>query len=506
MVASGPAPKGPVPERNRFSRNPAVDASDHSTDIPLVCDLDGTVTPADTTYELMLLYLKAHPLLGWVTILRWLRRGRGHMKARLAEAVGDGLNTAQLPLDRGLLDSGLFQTARRKALVSGAPQAVVDGVSLHLSGFETAAGSTSERNLTADYKADYLRQTFPEGFDYVGDSRDDLPVWQAARRAYAVNADPRTVQKAQARGIRIETLGQRRRLLRPLLKAMRLHQWAKNTLIFLVPLLNLASFTWGWALNLALAFLALGLVVSATYMLNDLLDLQDDRLHPVKRKRPFAAGHLTVKEGALAVVVLLLSGLGMSLLVGADLAVALLFYVAVSMGYSFMFKRIVVLDTFVLAFLFCLRVLIGVLVTGAIANAWFFTAVATFFLSLALGKRCIELEHKWSGEAERHLETLSGRGYCGKDFPAVRGLGMTVGVISPLIMMIYALLSEGPVVESTVMAFAISTTLLFWMGRFWILVNRGAIDDDPVSFALKDRVSRVAFAVILAAVVAEQVV
>lgn len=506
MVDTGKAREGRSPQRNRFSRVPAVDASDHSTDIPLVCDLDGTVTPTDTTYELMLLYLKAHPLLGWATMLRWLRRGKGHMKAQLAEAVGDGLNTAELPLDRGLLDSGLFQTARRKALVSGAPQAVVDGVSMHLSGFECAAGSTAERNLTADFKADYLRQTFPEGFDYVGDSRDDLPVWQAARRAYAVNADPRTVQAAQARGIRIETLGQRRPLLGPLLQAMRLHQWAKNALIFMVPLLNLYYFTWGWALNLALAFLSLGLVVSATYMLNDLLDLQDDRLHPVKRKRPFAAGQLTVKEGALSIVSLSLSGLGLSLAVGPGLTTALLFYVAVSLGYSFMFKRIVVLDAFVLAFLFCLRVLIGVLVTGAIANAWFFTAVATFFLSLALGKRCIELEHKWSGEVANHSETLSGRGYCGRDFPVVLGLGMTVGMMSPLITMIYALLSESPVVQSTVMAFAISTTLMFWMGRFWILVNRGAIDDDPVYFALKDGVSRVAMLVILAAVVIEQVV
>ena len=483
-----------------------MDASDHSTDIPLVCDLDGTVTPADTTYELLLLYLKAHPLLGWLTILRWLRRGKGHMKARLAEAVGAGLNTAHLPLDEGLIGSGPFQSARRKALVSGAPQAVVEGVSVRLSGFECAAGSTAERNLTAEYKAAYLRQTFPEGFDYVGDSRDDLPVWQAARRAYAVNADPRTVQEAQARGIEIETLSPRRPFLGPLLQEMRLHQWAKNVLIFLVPLLSLSGFTWGWVLNLTVAFLSLGLVVSSTYLLNDLLDLQDDRLHPVKSKRPFAAGALTVKQGLISIIGLALSGLGLSLVVGPFLTVVLLFYASVSMGYSFLFKRVVVLDAFILAFLFSLRVLIGVLVTGATTNAWFFTAVATFFLSLALGKRCIELEHKWSGEAARHLETLSGRGYCGRDFPVVLGLGMTVGMISPLITMIYALLSEESIVESTVVAFVISTTLMFWMGRFWILVNRGAIDDDPVYFALKDGISRGALLVILAAVIIEQAV
>ncbi|WP_212524747.1 UbiA family prenyltransferase [Actibacterium sp. MT2.3-13A] len=483
-----------------------MDASDHSSDIPLVCDLDGTVTPADTTYELILLYLKAHPVTGWLTILRWLRRGRGHLKARLAEAVGARLDTAQLPLDEGFLDSGLFREARRKALVSGAPQAVVESVSIRLSGFECAAGSTAERNLTAEYKAAYLRQTFPEGFDYVGDSRDDLPVWQAARRAYAVNADPRTVQAAQARGIEIETLSPRRPFLGPLLQEMRLHQWAKNGLIFLVPLLSLSGFSWEWALNLVLAFVSLGLVVSSTYLLNDLLDLQDDRLHPIKRKRPFAAGALTVKQGLLSIIGLSLTGLGMSLVVGPVLTVVLLFYAAVSMGYSFMFKRVVVLDAFVLAFLFCLRVLIGVLVTGATTNAWFFTAVATFFLSLALGKRCIELEHKWSGEVERHLEALSGRGYCGRDFPVVLGLGMTVGMISPLITMIYALLSEDSIVESTVVAFVISTTLMFWMGRFWILVNRGAIDDDPVYFALKDGISRASLLVILAAVLVEQMV
>ncbi len=462
-----------------------VPAEASANDVPLVCDLDGTLVQSDTTYELLLLYLKQHPLLGLFTVFRWYLAGKATMKINLHSAVGDQLAVGHLPINRNLLNSETFQSAGSRILVSGAPQPVVEDVAKSVSAFDATAGTNANTNLTSQEKASYLTQTYPQGFDYIGNSHDDLAVWQESRRAFAVNAPDSVVQKAKSRGIDLEILQPRISQIRPLITGMRLHQWVKNSLVFVVPALNLGVITFQAIVSMLLVFLAFGLVASATYLLNDLLDIQEDRKHHKKRSRPFASGSLDIPHGVAAIGFFFLSGLAIASLVSLSVAFFLLVYASISLAYSLYLKRLVVLDVIVLSFLFCWRIFIGGVAFGADTNVWFMTAVSAFFLSLAFGKRAIELSR--GREKADATDVLHGRGYETQDYPVVLGLGLVSGMVAPLIVLIYVFLSGSSIVDHGISAMFLSGLLCFWISRFWILVNRGAVHDDPIVFALKDK-------------------
>lgn len=502
-------------------RNP-----NQSHEIPLVRDLDGTLSRTDTTLELLLLYLKAQPVLGWLHVLLWVRAGRARMKENLFAAVGGELDLARLPYSRAFLCSDLFQESGHRVLVSGAAQPVVEGVVQQVGGFAEAVGSRDGRNLTGHSKAAYLVSRYPGGFDYVGNSRDDLAVWAKARRAFAVNAPTSVLAAAAARGIALDTVVIRDSQLRPLLQGLRLHQWVKNALIFVVPALNLALLTPVLLLKLVALFLAFGLVASATYLFNDLLDIQEDRKHHSKCARPFASGRLDIVPGVLAIAGCFTAGIALALLTDPLLAGMLLIYATISLAYSFKLKRLVILDAMTLAGLFCWRILVGTVALGVEINVWFMTAVGAFFLSLAFGKRCIELERKaalsisigaaqaseaaaGAGEATTGLaaqsEQLHGRGYQIRDFPVVLGLGLVTGMAAPLVVLIYIYLSGSSLVNHTPSALSLAGLLAYWIARFWVLVNRGQVQDDPIVFALKDRNSLGLLAVIASILVLEQI-
>lgn len=486
-----------------------MDFSNRHDCVPLVCDLDGTLTPADTTFELLLLFLRANPFMGWFQILNWLRQGRSSMKANLYKAVGEKIDAAYLPYCRALIESPIYQTAGHRALVSGAARPLVEKVARELGGFGMVSGTTSEVNLTSTAKASHLSAIYPQGFDYVGNSSDDITVWTRARRAYAVNAPSKVIAKAKTQGIELHVIVPRIPQIKPLLKAMRLHQWVKNTLIFVVPALNLSTLKLDGIVGLMALFLAFGLVASATYIINDLLDIQEDRKHHSKSKRPFAAGTLDIPTGIMSVLALFLASMAIAAKLDLLLVGMIFSYAIISLAYSLFLKQIVVVDVMTLALLFCWRVLAGSVALGVVTNVWFMTAVGLLFMSLACGKRCIELERKLaklpaSDGSAQTATILHGRGYQGSDFPVVLGLGLFTGMVAPLVVLIYVFLSGSSVVSYTPNAFLLAALLCFWVGRFWVLVNRGQVHDDPIVFALKDRTSFIVLATILGILVSEQ--
>lgn len=457
--------------------------------VPLIVDLDGTLTRTDTTYELLILFLKKFPLTGWLRVLLWRKRGLAEMKAQLVAHVGERFDETTLPYTTALLESPVYAEAEHRVLVSGAQRDVVENVAKHVGDFESFVGTDEGRNLTSRTKADYLIATYPVGFDYIGNSSEDLSVWKKARKSYAVNATSSVLEKAKSENISLEVLVPRFPQRASFIKEMRLHQWAKNTLLFVVPALNLAALTPLAILGLLGIFVAFGLVASATYVLNDLLDLQEDRKHHSKSKRPLAAGVLDVKNGIIGTVGLFVIGMALALLINPGVSLLILIYAAVSLSYSLYFKRLVILDAIVLAFLFCWRILVGGVVIGQSANEWFMTAVGAFFLSLAFGKRCIELERRRTIDAKGPDVQMLGRGYVGRDLPVVMSLGIVSGLIAPVIVLIYVFLSGSSIVNHITSASALAVLLCYWISRFWILVNRGAVHDDPIIFALKDKVS-----------------
>jgi 4-hydroxybenzoate polyprenyltransferase len=278
----------------------------------------------------------------------------------------------------------------------------------------------------------------------------------------------------------------------------RVHQWLKNVLLF-VPLLAAHELANGGAwLLMALAFLAFSFCASSVYIVNDLLDLESDRLHPRKRERALASGAVPIWVGRALAPVLLLCSVWMAAHVGRQFLVWLALYFLLTCLYSWKLKRIMLLDCMTLAFLYTVRVLAGAAAVGHHLSFWLLAFSVFLFLSLAFVKRYAELESQRSSGHGR----IHGRGYHTADASLIQTMGITAGQVAVLVLALY-LNSDAVVVlyRTPEVVWGGVLVLLFWINWMWMQAHRGNMHDDPLVFAVKDRVSLLAgflFAVVLA--------
>lgn len=455
-------------------------------DVVLAVDLDGTLVHTDTLHE-GVLALGRHNASMLLLLPSWLRQGKAAFKAKLAaEVVPD---VACLPYNEPLLAWLREQRAngRKLALVTASNARAAQEVADHLQIFDYVLASDEEQNLAGADKLALLKATFGDGgFDYVGNSQADVAVWAGSRRAILANASAAvTAQAAQVAHVEREfsapqvTLADWRRVFR-------VHQWLKNLLLF-VPLL--AAHRIGEVellADLVLALCAFCLCASAVYITNDLLDLENDRQHPRKKYRPFAAGVLPVSVGVMIAPACLLVSLCLALLVGTDFALTLLAYFTLTTLYSFWLKRLVLVDCLVLTGLYTLRIIAGGVAVGLPVSFWLLTFSIFIFLSLAFVKRYAELKVQIDqGNSEMH-----GRGYLVADAPLVQMLGTVAGYLSILVLALY-LQSEAVVglYSDPVRIWGAIPLILFWVSWVWLQAHRGNMHDDPIVFAIKDKVS-----------------
>lgn len=455
---------------------------------PLVIDLDGTLLRSDLLFETGLAFLRDQPL-RFLAPLRWLARSKAVLKRELAYATQ--IDVSVMPFDRSVVEFIEVERARgrRVVLATASHRSLADQVAGHLHLFDEVLATEAGHNLSAQHKRDALVSAYGErGFDYVGNSRDDLLVWQAARHAYVVNAASTTERQARRNGNVVGVLKQEGASLRDWISALRLHQWVKNLLIF-VPLF--AGHQYGDAQLLSdafIAFLVFGLCASSVYILNDLADLQDDRKHPRKRLRPFAAGRLPVSAGVLVFPILLLGSFGLAAwLLPAAFVAGLAVYYLLTVAYSFTLKRYMVIDVVALAALYTIRIVVGGLAVGIPMSFWLLAFATFIFLSLALVKRYTEVAIL-DGKAENRI--LSGRGYFPDDRNMIAALGAAAGYMAVMVLALY-------INDSNIARFyrhpeyvwLACPIVLVWISRVWMLSHRGQMNDDPVVFAVRDGVS-----------------
>jgi 4-hydroxybenzoate polyprenyltransferase len=464
----------------------AIPGRDEGPLVPLVVDLDGTLLRTDLLLEGVVAILRRNVLmLFWM--LAWLPRGRAYFKRRVAERAA--LDFATLPANEELLAYIELQKTlgREIVLATAADELMARRIVERFPLFDRAVSSDGLVNLKGEVKARRLAALFPRGFDYAGNAAVDLPIWARAQRVILVETPAGVARAARAGGRPSEEFAAAPRL-RALAKALRLHQWAKNGLVF-VPLLlgGLAGSAGAWA-EAMLAFVALGLVASASYLINDLWDLPHDRAHWSKRHRPLASGRLPLATGLAAMVGGLALGLGLAALGGPALLAAVLAYLAVTLAYSFSLKRVPMLDALVLGSLFTLRLVIGVAAVGVAWSPWLLTFSMFLFTSLSFAKRHTELR----GAVRRgRTGQLSGRGYRPADEPVVLAFGIAAGLASIVIFILY-LANEAfrhAVLSAPLALWAFPPVLVLFMGRVWLLAGRDELNDDPVAFAVKDRPS-----------------
>jgi 4-hydroxybenzoate polyprenyltransferase/phosphoserine phosphatase len=455
------------------------------TAAPLVVDLDGTLIRSDLLWESLVLFLKRHPLQAW-RLPFWLLRGKAAFKESLASRVE--FDPAALPYDGVLLEHIRAQRSegRETVLATGAHARLAQGVAAHLGLFDRVLATGDGVNLTSHAKARRLTGLYGAGaWDYIGNSRADLPVWLACRHPYSVTARPFRL----ADGRLTSQLGTPQRgldatLLQALLKALRPRQWLKNLLVF-TPMLAGHSLELPVLLASLLAFAVFSLCASSAYLLNDAMDAQDDRMHPVKHRRPIASGALPLSLGLAASVLLAAIGLSLSALFN-PLLLAAGVYLAATVTYSLYLKRLLMVDIVALAVLYTMRVLGGGAATGIEPSFWLLAFSFFIFLSLALLKRHSEL-----GRLQRDgQEKTRGRGYTTADRLPVGIMGVNAAFVSLLIFILY-FNSENVLVlyAHPVWLLGIIPLLVFWLGRLWTLSFRGEVNEDPVLYVSRDKAS-----------------
>ncbi|WP_372015821.1 UbiA family prenyltransferase [Pseudoxanthomonas sp. 10H] len=449
----------------------------------LCVDLDGCLVRTDLLYESLLLLLRRNP--AYLLLLPfWLLGGKAHLKAQIARRIE--LDPATLPYDPRVLEA-VRASRRTRVLCTAADARLAGQVAAHLGLFDEVVASDGTTNLGGREKARVLVERYGVGgFDYIGNHHVDLHVWRHANEAWIANAPDSLARRAAAVSrVGAHWPGERRSLL-PWIKAIRLHQWLKNLLVF-VPLLAAHRVLDPVAASQAvLAFLAFGLCASGAYLVNDLLDLHSDRQHPRKQRRPFASGRLPILHGLLAAPLLTLGGGLLAWLAAPAFVPVLLLYWLTTLGYSLWFKRIEMLDVTVLAGLYTLRIIGGAVAVGVPLSFWLLAFSMFIFLSLAILKRYTELA-ALVGEGRARA---SGRGYAIEDLPLLQSLGGAAGYIAVLVLALYINSSDSVALYSRPQAlWLLCPLLLYWVSRAWALAHRGRMHDDPVVFAATDRVS-----------------
>ena len=454
--------------------------------LPLAVDLDGTLLRTDLLWEGLAGLLKRTP---WLFLLLpfWWMRGRAYLKARLAAAVP--LDIATLPVSETFLAWLREQHAAGRGLwlVTAADQQLAGAVAAHFGFFSGILASDGATNLKGRTKRDVLVARFgARGFAYAGDSHVDLPVWAEAGEIIVVNARPAVTAAARRLGRPVRFFAPTRPRLRTVLKALRVHQWAKN-LLLLVPAVTAHRWDELDSLPLLLvAFAAFAATASAVYLLNDLADLAADRRHPSKHRRPFASGSLPLSFGFVLAPSLFLLGGACALVLPAAFGLNLAAYVLLTWAYTLRLRSLAIVDVVVLALLYLLRLSAGAAALGVPLSFWLIAFAIFVFLSLGLLKRAVELRLQPDTEGGGAAR-VGGRGYQAEDRLVVGHLGTAAGYTSALVLALYV--HSPDVAELYARPAALWGACLvhvWWISRIWLLALRGEVDEDPVIFALKD--------------------
>ena len=454
----------------------------------IAVDLDGTLTLTDTFHESVLALARNKPLMLFMLPF-WLAKGVAYLKLKVAE--NSMLDVTTLPYNLTFIDWLKEQKTSGKTLMlcTAANKLVARNVCRHFDLFDDFIASDEYTNLKSTNKRKALEDKYGEyGYDYAGNSCADLEVWAGAAQAIVVNASATVLTKASKVASVSKTFSSENPSLSDWLKALRVYQWLKNLLLF-VPLLAAIQFGNFQSLaTLSLAFISFSLCASSVYIINDLLDLESDRHHPRKKNRPFSSAKLPISLGVVIALILIGSSFTLGAIVGENFLLILFLYFLITIAYSLVLKRLILIDCLTLSTLYTVRVIAGAKAVSVSLSFWLLTFSMFIFLSLALLKRYGELNvKKQEGKISVH-----GRGYIVSDALLLQTLGVSSGYISALVIALYV--QSKDTVSLYIQPSAILLVipiLLFWVSWVWLKAERGEMDDDPIVFAAKDKASLV---------------
>lgn len=462
----------------------------------LVVDLDGTLVFTDMLYESFWSAFSKD----WTILIKsffWLLKGKAYLKNNLYR-VSD-IDVTNLPYNNEVID--LIKKYRKKsthiALVTASNQNMANKIANYLNIFDEVKGSTKKINLQGKLKANFLKIRYGTGgFDYVGDSFDDLHSWKKAKKAILVNNDPSIIKACRKVNSNFKQLKTKssKNLILEYIKTIRAYQWIKNVLVF-APMFAANQLTLENLNNSSIAFIAFCLSASSAYLFNDLLDLKADRSHSYKKFRPIANGSISIKNAMILLLAMFLSSILLAYSIGVNFSLTIFTYWLISISYSLIIKKIVILDIFVLCILYTFRIYSGGVATEIPLSFWLLVFSIFLFLSLAAIKRQSELVNL---KKSKKSKLVLGRGYSIEDLPFVSMIALSAGFISVLIAGFYINSSEIMILYSKIWSLWLScVTLILWLIKILYASSKGLIIDDPIIYALKDNASRICLIMIL---------
>ena len=477
--------------------------ADAAAEVPLCVDLDGTLVKSDTLVDAVLLLMRQQPQtpLHWPG---WVSKGRAGFKREVTSRAV--VEVEHLPYNKPLLAFlwAEHERGRRIYLATAADIGFAEQVAAHVGLFDGVLASDGTMNLAGKNKLVAFQERFPDGFSYIGNALPDRTLLQASHEPMVANPHSKLRSVMQRDGVVAHReFIDRRSGARSLLKAIRIHQWAKNTLVFL-PMLLAHERHANALVASVVAFLSLSFCASATYLINDLLDIEADRRHPRKRNRPFAAGDLSPFTGALVVGLFFAIAVGLALLLphvyatlpGVDGVPEVLarpyrfvewlgLYTVTTLLYSFYLKRRALVDVLVLSGLYTVRILAGSAATAIDVSAWLAAFSIFFFLSLAFVKRFAELELMLTSGRTK----ASGRGYGTGDMEQLRSFGTSSAFASVVVLTMYISGLADRLYLHPARLWLLVPVVILWLCRVWLLASRGELHEDPVVYAITDRTS-----------------
>ncbi len=449
---------------------------------PLVVDLDGTLVQTDTLLELLINHIKRNPF-NILSILKWTKAGRANLKEKISSATS--LETENLPYHKELISFLKSERAqgRQIILATASNKKIAAKIAAHLKLFDNFFASDDSTNLSGKNKAELLINLFGEkSFIYAGNSRHDLPVWKAASRAIIVSNSSRFIRKTRSLVKVTQVFSSNQKPIINLPALLRTNRWVKNLLVFAPALANHLIFQLNILHASILAFISFCLAASTIYIINDLLDIPDDRKHFTKKHRPLAAGTFPIQYAPLLILISFTGALITASFLPHEFYRLLVLYFVVSISYSLLLKRLILIDVLVLASLHTLRIFAGGAATGIEVSNWLTVFAAFVFISLAFTKRYAETK-----QAPAHV---SGRGYRHEDLHIISQLGIASGYLSVLILSLY-INSQNAIQLYSQPKFLWFTApiWLFWISYIWFAAHRNELYEDPLIYASRDFIS-----------------
>jgi len=451
----------------------------------LLVDLDKTLIKSDYLQESFINCFSQNIFSPITSIFILLKNGKAFLKKYLFNKAN--ISIESLPYNKKVLDV-IYQwkeknPEKKVILISATYHEVVERIANHLECFDDWHG-TRDENLKSEIKLKKIKDlTGGESFTYIGDSFADLVIWKNAKKCYLVNPSKRLLKAVTKINDSIEIIASKKsNLFFEVIKTIRVHQWVKNLLIFIPAILSLKPFV-DLLEVLVSGFFAFSFIASAFYILNDLFDIESDRVHHSKKHRAFASGSLSIIQGFFIFIFLIVAAILISISLPQTFQLLLLLYAVATFAYSKYLKKLVILDILTLSSLYLLRVIIGGALAEITISNWLLTFSVFFFLFLASVKRWVELN-------KLNVEVISGRGYQISDKSFVTNLSYFSGLVSILVICLYIESQQAlTLYNQSKILWLIPIILLYWVLETLFKVERGQIDEDPVKYALKSKTS-----------------